>query len=128
MRRAGPSPSRTASVRLPVAAGLVVLVLAFGSAPGRQEALREPAARQRTLGSVRTQCSDLPGGRFGVSGTPAIDPARSVLYVGGADRDGVWLHALSLSTGREASGWPVRLSTDPEHMHVWGALTVWRGT
>jgi outer membrane protein assembly factor BamB len=78
----------------------------------------------RRLGSVGTQCDDVPGDRFSVSGTPVIDAARRMLLVVGSNPRGVFLHALSLSDGLEAPGWPVRLSTDPVHMHVWGALTL----
>ena len=38
-----------------------------------------------------------------------------------------WVHALDLATGREAAGWPVAVSADPWHVHVWGALTLWQG-
>ena len=83
---------------------------------------------ERRLGSVQTDCYDMPGDRFGVSGTPVLDLRRHLLYVVGSSRSGVAMHALDLASGREPARWPVPLSTDSRHMHVWGALTLFRGT
>ena len=81
------------------------------------------------LGSVRTACYDTPDDVFGISGTPAIDRSTERLFVAGSDgaTGRTWVHALDLATGREAAGWPVAVSADPWHVHVWGALTLWQG-
>jgi outer membrane protein assembly factor BamB len=69
-------------------------------------------------------CGWLPGNRYGVTGTPAIDPATHTLYA--ADALG-YLHALDVATLKERPGWPVRLYTRPWRQLVWGALTIVRG-
>jgi len=68
-------------------------------------------------------CKQLDG--YGVTGTPVADPRTRSLYV--ADALGR-LHALSLDTGAERPGWPLRLFTDFRDELVWGALTVVRGS
>jgi len=79
------------------------------------------------LGSVATPCQDLPGGVFGISGTPVLDPATDRLYVADSSSTGVGVYALDAATGRVAPGWPVTVSRDPTHVHVWGALTLSSG-
>jgi hypothetical protein len=75
------------------------------------------------LGKLSHPCKQLDG--YGVTGTPVADAATRSLYV--ADALGR-LHALSLDTGKERAGWPVRLFTDFREELVWGALTVVRGS
>ena len=58
-------------------------------------------------------------GIYGVSSTGAIDTARGVLYVIGASG---MLHALRLSDGSEAPGWPVRVVSRTRTEYVWGGL------
>jgi hypothetical protein len=64
-------------------------------------------------------CKQLDG--YGVTGTPVADRVTHYLYV--ADALGR-LHALSLDSGKERPGWPVRLYSDVRQELVWGALTV----
>ena len=64
-------------------------------------------------------CKQLDG--YGVTGTPVADRITHYLYV--ADALGR-LHALSLDSGKERPGWPVRLYPDFRQEMVWGALTV----
>jgi hypothetical protein len=71
------------------------------------------------LGRAPTTCPQLDG--FGVTGTPAIDPASRTIYL--VDAFGR-LHALDLVTGRERAGWPLRLYDDPQRELVWGALAL----
>jgi PQQ-like domain len=73
------------------------------------------------LGKLASSCPQLPG--YGVTGTPVADPVTHALYV--ADALGR-LHALSLETGTERTGWPVRLYSDFRQELVWGALTAIR--
>ena len=75
----------------------------------------------RFLGRQQTQCSDLPGGVFGITGTPVIDEGTQTIYaVGGSGK----LYALNLATGSTVPGYPLRLLDDPGQEHVWGALTL----
>jgi hypothetical protein len=60
-------------------------------------------------------------GVYGISSTGVIDRARGRLYVAAADGK---VHALSLATGAEVSGWPVELPFDPTTGYVWGGLTL----
>ena len=71
------------------------------------------------LGQLERVCGQIDG--YGVTGTPAIDPATSALYV--VDAFGR-LHALDLATGIERPGWPVVLYRDFRRELVWGALTI----
>jgi outer membrane protein assembly factor BamB len=58
---------------------------------------------------------------YGISSTPVIDRARGLLYVIGADG---LLHALSLTNGETAAGWPVRIVQLTGAEYVWGGLTL----
>lgn len=78
---------------------------------------------QRNLGSLPNSCAQLD--EYGIEGTPVVDPATRALYV--ADGFGL-LHSLDLVTGRDRSGWPVRLYDDPSAELVWGALAFVRGS
>jgi outer membrane protein assembly factor BamB len=69
----------------------------------------------RAFGAVVTQQC----GEYGFSSTGAIDAARGVLYVIGAQGD---LHALDLETGEEEAGWPVHLIERNGYEYVWGGL------
>ena len=75
------------------------------------------------LGQLDRICQQIDG--YGVTGTPAIDPATRTLYV--ADAFGR-LHALDLVSGAERPGWPVLVYTDPRRELVWGALTIVNGS
>ena len=50
-----------------------------------------------------------------------LDQARGRLYTIGSDG---LLHALSLATGEEASGWPLRIVQHTGAEYVWGGLTL----
>jgi len=78
----------------------------------------------RNLGSQQTACHDMPEGIFGITDTPAIDRATGTLYVAGGDGQ---LYALDLSTGTTLPGWPVTITADPAHEHVWSAITLTGG-
>ncbi|MDX6435739.1 MAG: hypothetical protein QOK34_573 [Gaiellaceae bacterium] len=74
-------------------------------------------AWQRNLGVVQTrEC-----GQWGITSTGAIDPGRHLLYEISADG---LLHALDLSTGDEAPGFPVTLITNNLYEYVWGGLRI----
>ncbi|HEX9312355.1 MAG TPA: PQQ-binding-like beta-propeller repeat protein [Actinomycetota bacterium] len=118
--------------RVRTAGGPVVLVYA-GTEHGTLVALNAATGKEvwrDRLGSVRTACYDLPDHVAGISGTPVIDRSTGRLYVSVADgpRSLVFVYAVSLATGIVSPGWPVTISTDPTHMHVWGALTLRDGT
>lgn len=78
----------------------------------------------RDLGDVDTNCGDMPDTIFGVSGTPVIDRATNRLYETGGDGA---VYALDLSTGTTVAGWPVPITTDPAHEHVYGGITMLAG-
>ena len=76
----------------------------------------------KPLGTMQQpNCPMIPGGRFGVPGTPVIDATRNTIYV--ADGLGL-LHALDLVTLQERRGWPVRVFRDYQRRVVWSALTL----
>lgn len=76
---------------------------------------------QKNLGSEQTSCEDMPDGVFGVGGAAVVDrtTAAGVVYVAGGDGA---VHALSLASGQEQPGWPVRNVFDPRQEHVYGGL------
>lgn len=53
--------------------------------------------------------------------SPAIDPDRRFVYA--ASPDGR-IHKLSISSGREARGWPVSVTRDPTHEKLGAALNL----
>jgi outer membrane protein assembly factor BamB len=72
---------------------------------------------QRSFDTVAT-----PGcGTYGFSSTGAVDLERGLVYVAGADG---LVHGLSLSTGADASGWPVRITRRTAYTYVWGGLRI----
>ena len=79
---------------------------------------------RRALGRRRTRCTDLPGGGYGISSTPVIDRRAGVVYAVAGDGRA---HAVSLATGAERRGWPVRVTVAPSREHVWGALALRAG-
>jgi outer membrane protein assembly factor BamB len=80
------------------------------------------AIAKRTLGTMTLpNCSYLPGNRFGITGTPTLDPATDTLYV--ADALG-YVHALDPVTLNDKPGWPVRLYRNTAQQLIWGALTL----
>jgi len=56
--------------------------------------------------------------------SPVADPARRFLY--SASPDGR-VHKLSVATGREAAGWPVTITRNPEREKIASALNLARG-
>jgi outer membrane protein assembly factor BamB len=85
-------------------------VYAVNSADGR-------VVWQRSLGAVQTaEC-----GSWGITSTGAIDLERGLLYEISAEG---LLHALALSTGEEAPGYPIALVTNNRYEYVWGGLRI----
>jgi outer membrane protein assembly factor BamB len=82
------------------------------------------SGRYRSLGDRLTGCDDIPDRTFGVTSTPVLDRASNTVYVAGGDGK---LYALDMSTGATKRGWPVTITSDPVHEHVWGALTLASG-
>jgi outer membrane protein assembly factor BamB len=76
---------------------------------------------QRNIGSVTTGCHDMPDQTFGASASPVIDRTANRVYAAGGDGK---IYALDLATGAIQPGWPVQVTRDPEHEHVYGALTL----
>ena len=69
--------------------------------------------------SIGTVSSNGNCGTYGVSSTGVIDTARGVLYVVGASGR---LHALRLTDGSEAAGYPVQVVSRRRTEYVWGGL------
>ncbi|MDX6442399.1 MAG: hypothetical protein QOE43_2128 [Gaiellaceae bacterium] len=71
---------------------------------------------QKSIGTV-----DANGncGTYGVSSTGVVDRARGVLYVAGASGA---LHALRLTDGSEAPGYPVQVVSRRRTEYIWGGL------
>ncbi len=78
----------------------------------------------RDLGSQDTSCADMPDTIFGISGAPTLDRAANRLYVVGGNGK---VYALSVSTGATAPNWPIAVTKDPAHEHVYGGVTLWNG-
>ncbi len=79
---------------------------------------------QRNLGSTQTSCFSTPDAVFGVSGAATFDRVANRIYVaGGTGR----VYALDMSTGDTASGWPLKVISQPTLNHVWGALALSAG-
>lgn len=77
---------------------------------------------RRPLANRHVPCwQNTPDSRFGVSAAPVIDRGRGRLYVVAADNA---VHALSMSTGKDAPGWPLTLGLPPAAYHVWGSPTL----
>lgn len=53
-----------------------------------------------------------------------LDKASNTVYVAAGDGK---LYALDMSSGLTRPGWPVTITSDPVHEHVWGALTLASG-
>jgi outer membrane protein assembly factor BamB len=70
----------------------------------------------RSLGTVSANGNC---GTYGVDSTGAIDEKRGLFYVVGATG---MLHALRLSDGSEAPGWPIQAVTRRRTEYVWGGL------
>jgi outer membrane protein assembly factor BamB len=66
-------------------------------------------------------CSTGVTSQFSIAGTPAIDRTKNLIYFADGYNQ---LHALDLSSGAEASGWPITIATyQPEHNFMHGGLT-----
>ena len=110
-----------------VAAGVVVDetgtdLVYEGSEHGHLVALRVADGSvvwDRNLGEQDTDCYDMPDTIFGVSGTPTIDRAAGVLYETGGNGK---VYSLDLATGATTPGWPVAVTRDPAHEHVYGGI------
>jgi outer membrane protein assembly factor BamB len=72
---------------------------------------------QSELGTTTTELC----GTWGITSTGAIDLARGLLYVIGASGQ---LHALSLATGTEATGYPQQVVSRTNIEYVWGGLRI----
>ncbi len=82
------------------------------------------------FGHIKNSCPDTPDDTYGFGGTPVIDRTHGLVYVAASHEDppSVDVYALDLSTGQVQPGWPVSISSDPLHMHEWGALTLFGDT
>jgi hypothetical protein len=71
---------------------------------------------QRSLGTVvaNDDC-----GTYGINSTGVVDTQRGFLYVVGATGQ---LHALELTDGTDAPGWPVQVVRRRRTEYVWGGL------
>jgi outer membrane protein assembly factor BamB len=81
----------------------------------------------RNLGSIQTNCLNMPDGIYGIGGAAAISftaAGTGIVYVAGGDGSA---HALDLATGAERAGWPVRGIFTPAHEHVWSAVNLSAG-
>ncbi len=61
-----------------------------------------------------TNCNEISGPEYGITGTPVIDPVAGILYVVGKTFENGYpvqrLHALSITTGAETGNSPVTLA------------------
>jgi outer membrane protein assembly factor BamB len=75
---------------------------------------------KRNLGFALSACADIPDHHFGVTSAPVIDRSSNTIFVAGGNG---FLYRLDLSTGTTQRGWPVRITGDPGHEHIWSSLT-----
>ena len=104
--------------------GTALDLLYIATAHGDLYALDAATGRvvwQRNLGSQVTACVDMPGAVFGITDTPFVDRTTQSLFVVGGDGS---FYALDLATGTTRAGWPVTITSDPAHEHVWSAVTL----
>jgi len=104
--------------------GTALDLLYIATAHGDLYALDAATGRvvwQRNLGSQVTTCADMPGAVFGITDTPFVDRTTQSLFVVGGDGG---LYALDLATGATRAGWPLTITSDPAHEHVWSAITL----
>jgi len=104
--------------------GTALDLLYIATAHGDVYALDAATGRvvwQRNLGSQVTTCADMPGSVFGITDTPFVDRTTQSLFVVGGDGG---LYALDLATGATRAGWPLTITSDPAHEHVWSAITL----
>jgi outer membrane protein assembly factor BamB len=107
---------------VPTSAGAVDVYVA-ASERGRVAAYVASSGKllwSHDVGFQDTHCAQLPGGFFGVTGTPVYDRARNAIYVAGGQA--FW--ALDASTGATLPGWPIPIPGSPAYEHVWGALAL----
>lgn len=74
----------------------------------------------RQLGTVSLACMDLPGGKYGITGTAALDENANRIYVADGKNN---VHALNMQTGAEYAGWPVNIDSQFTENHIYAALT-----
>jgi outer membrane protein assembly factor BamB len=105
-------------------------VIYEGTEHGDFYALRASNGQQvwhTNLGSIQTNCFDMPDGVFGIGGAGAISftgPGTGVIYVAGGDGA---VHALDLATGAEQAGWPVTGVFTPSRDHVYSGINLLAG-
>jgi outer membrane protein assembly factor BamB len=80
---------------------------------------------QRNLGSMLTDCNDMPDQVYGIGGSATIDRANGRLFVAGGDGS---VYSLDLATGADTAGWPMTGVFDPTVDHVYGGLALDQGT
>jgi len=72
---------------------------------------------KRDFGTIPTGC-----GAYGIDGTMVFDRTTNRLYVPTPyDK----IIALDMSTGATVPGWPVVVTADVDHEHIYSALTLW---
>src|ERR671919_518849 len=79
---------------------------------------------ERSLGAVKTDCQDMPHGRFGITGTPVVDRSTDRIYVVAGDGNA---YAINMATGEIQPGWPVAITATPEREQVYGGMNLWEG-
>jgi PQQ-like domain len=95
-------------------AGAIIVVATEGGSVAALSVSTGKKLWRRALGRVAAaKC-----GTYGISSTGVIDVARGRVYVIGASGQ---LH-LSLATGEETPGWPMRLIERTRYEYVWGGL------
>jgi outer membrane protein assembly factor BamB len=120
-------PVEAAAVRV---GGVPTNVVYEGTEHGDFYAIRAADGHQvwhRNLGSVQTNCFNVPDGVWGIGGAAAISftgPGTGVIYVAGGDGS---VHALDLTTGSEQTGWPVTGVFTPAQEHVWSGANLFAG-
>ena len=117
--QASPTPRRSSSTRCGPAGrvrDLIFLTTTYG-----ETIAIDPATGATVWRYAPPDIATYQGSRQITTATPIVDPDRAYLYA--ASPDG-FIHKLAVATGSEvhSGGWPARVTLDPTHEKIAGAL------
>jgi outer membrane protein assembly factor BamB len=122
VRLSGVADSSAVELHGVLAGGRVRDLIFFTTTYGKTIAI-DPATGATVWQYVPPNIATYQGSRQITTATPIIDPNRAYLYA--ATPDGL-IHKLAVATGAEvrSGGWPARVTLDPTHEKIAGALNI----